>query len=92
LPNQTKSLVKKIRDRLDDLQRYDFIIYPNDHPPAHVHVEQAESVAIVELLPEVRIRESHDFNPFGLNEIIDLCVYFHEFILDKWDELHRKRL
>jgi hypothetical protein len=91
-PNVTKNVSARIRKVLGDMQKYDIITYPNDHPPAHVHFEQGERVAVVELLPEIRVRESYGFTESELGDIVRVTTYFREFLLDRWDELHRRRL
>ncbi|MBI5669207.1 MAG: DUF4160 domain-containing protein [Chloroflexi bacterium] len=91
-PNVTKNVSARIRKLLDDLLKYDIITYPNDHPPAHVHFEQGEWVAMIELLPEVRVRDNYGFTESQLGDIVNLATYFREFLLDRWDELHRRRL
>lgn len=91
-PNVTRNVSARVRKLLDDLQRYDIFTYPNDHTPAHVHFEQGERVAVIDLLPEVRVRENHSFTESQLGNILQVSVYFREFLLDRWDELHRRRL
>jgi hypothetical protein len=56
---------------VDDLQKYAIITDPNDHPPADVHIEQAEKMAVIELVPEVRVRSNKGFKRPELNEIED---------------------
>ena len=91
-PNITKSVISRIKKYADDLQKYMVITYPNDHPPAHVHFELEEKIAVINLVPEVRVRQSRGFNESQLGEILELATYFREFLLDKWDELHRRRV
>jgi len=91
-PNINKSITGRIRDLLEDMQKYAVVIYTNDHPPAHIHFKQGERIAVAELIPNIRIRSNKGFNNTQLGEIIELATYFREFMLDKWDEFHSKRM
>jgi hypothetical protein len=63
------------------------IIFSNDHPPAHVHVKQAEGGAKVSLNP-VEITEYWKLNPRQLRRIEDIVSDNQDYLLEKWNELH----
>jgi hypothetical protein len=49
---------------IDDIDGYEFYVYPNDHPPPHVHVyaaaEQARfSLVSIEMLPKAEMARRH---------------------------------
>lgn len=65
---------------------YRFIIFTNDHPPAHVHVKQAEGGAKLDLDP-VQIVEYFELNQRQLREILEIVEENRELLLEKWQEL-----
>ncbi|MBN2306002.1 MAG: DUF4160 domain-containing protein, partial [Anaerolineae bacterium] len=50
-------------------------IYPNDHPPAHVHISQAGNEARVSLNP-VEIKNNWGFNTREIRKILERVMYF----------------
>jgi hypothetical protein len=69
---------------------YRFKIYPNDHPPAHVHVQKAENEARVGLDPIV-VLSSVGFNSRELTRVVELVEKHRETLLAAWDTYHEGR-
>ncbi|MCC6613286.1 MAG: DUF4160 domain-containing protein [Anaerolineae bacterium] len=67
-----------------------FKIYPNDHPPAHVHVRKAENVARVSL-ETVEVLSSEGFNSRELSRIIEIVEDHQAELLEMWDTFHESR-
>jgi hypothetical protein len=64
---------------------YRFIIFTNDHPPAYVHVKQAEGGAKINLEP-IGIVEYWELNQRQLREIKEIVEEYQTYLLDKWQE------
>ena len=69
---------------------YIFIIFPNDHTPAHVHVKRAEKVARVKLNP-VEIWDYFRFNTREISQILEIVRVNQQVLLAAWDEYHAAR-
>jgi hypothetical protein len=66
---------------------YRIVIFPNDHPPAHVHIIKDDLDAKVQLDP-IEFIEEPDFNPRQMKRILKLVREHQQELLDKWDEIH----
>jgi hypothetical protein len=62
-------------------------IWPNDHPPAHVHVYRAEGLAIVNLLT-LTVRAAYDMKPAELRRALAIVAANRTRFLQKWKEIH----
>ncbi len=69
---------------------YRFKIYPNDHPPAHVHVRKAENVARVSL-ESIEVLSSEGFNSRELSRIMEIVGDHQAELLEMWDTFHESR-
>jgi hypothetical protein len=66
---------------------YQIKIYPNDHPPPHVHVIRAEKEAKVSLDP-IEVKTNYGFNQRAIGDILDMIEAYQEELLAAWDKLH----
>ncbi len=66
---------------------YRFKIYPNDHPPPHVHVQKAEHEARVRF-DQISIMSNEGFNSRELGKIIELIKEHQETLLAMWALYH----
>ena len=69
---------------------YQVKIYPNDHPPAHVHVVKAEHEARVTLEP-VEAKTNLGFNTREIGDILDMIEEHQADLLAEWDRTHPGR-
>jgi hypothetical protein len=65
---------------------YRFIIFFNDHPPAHIHVKHAEGGAKVRL-KAVEITEYYQLTQRQLREIRDIVEENRDYLMEKWREI-----
>ncbi len=67
------------------------LIYPNDHPPAHVHVMSSDCEAVFYLNcldgPPV-LRESFAFNTKQLTRIAAALASSLKTLCEEWDIIH----
>lgn len=72
--------------RFDGLR---FVIYSNDHDPAHVHVLRAGSEAKIQLVGEQpTLIWQHGFSPAELRRILDETRTERFRLLKRWKEIH----
>jgi hypothetical protein len=67
------------------------VIYPNDHPPEHVHVIGSDCEAVFRLhCPEgpVELRESYRFAPRRLRPLAERLSAYLSSLCDEWARLH----
>ncbi len=69
---------------------YQFKIYPNDHPPAHVHVSRPGCEARIGLDPIV-VHNHWGFTNRQISKILDLTEANQPFLLAEWDKYHSER-
>jgi hypothetical protein len=66
-----------------------FVIYSNDHDPAHVHVLRAGCEAKVQLVgPTPSILWQHGFSPAELRRIFEETQKERFRLLKRWKEIH----
>jgi len=66
---------------------FQFIIFVNDHPPAHVHVRRAGNVARVRLQP-VEILHNIGYNQRELRTIRTIVERHQRDLLNAWNAIH----
>ena len=71
-----------------EVNGYKFYLYTDDHLPIHVHVWKGGSEAKVVLVPETMIKDNYGFKSKELRQIVGVIEEHHEFILEKWHEIH----
>lgn len=66
---------------------YIFVIYPNDHAPAHVHVKKAENDARIRLDP-VEVLHNWGFSNRELQRILEITSTNQAMLLGAWNRIH----
>ncbi len=66
-----------------------FVIYGNDHLPAHVHVKQADNDARIRLDP-VEVLHNEGFNERELGKILSITRDNLTLFWETWDKFHPK--
>ena len=64
-----------------------FVIYPNDHEPAHVHVIGADWEVVVNLV-DVRIREAIKCSGHQAQLAVRFAAEHRETLLEAWRRFH----
>lgn len=65
---------------------YQVVIFPNDHPPAHVHVRRSGNTARVRLEP-VEILHNQGFNIRELGQIVGIVKQHQAMLLLAWQRI-----
>jgi hypothetical protein len=70
--------------RIDGLR---VVIYPNDHPPAHVHILGPGWVVVIDLM-ELKVRETIGCDEREARRVLRLIAGYRGTLLDAWRRLH----
>jgi Domain of unknown function (DUF4160) len=63
------------------------VVYPNDHPPAHVHVVGPGWVVVVNLL-ESEVREAIRCSEGEARRVLQLVAPHRKALIEKWRQFH----
>ena len=63
------------------------VIYPNDHPPAHVHVLGPDWVVVINLVGPV-VREVINCSERQARRALGLIMSHEAELMDAWNRLH----
>ena len=66
---------------------FEFVIYPNDHTPMHVHVFKSDGEVKINLLP-VTVVESWNMKKSNARKAKRIAVEHQNFLIEKWREIH----
>ncbi|NEP76348.1 DUF4160 domain-containing protein [Okeania sp. SIO2G5] len=71
-------------------QGFRFFVYPNDHEPAHVHVQKAQDWAKIQVSgDELELLEvSRKMKAKDINKMLDIAEEHHKKLLTGWEEIH----
>lgn len=64
-----------------------FVIYPNDHTPAHVHIVGPDWEIVVNLT-EVELREVHSCTLANARHALRLAAEHQDSLLNEWRRIH----
>ncbi|MDQ3812997.1 MAG: DUF4160 domain-containing protein [Armatimonadota bacterium] len=68
-----------------------FVVFSEDHEPAHLHFFKAGDELVVNLGDEDTrpwVRENHGMKPQTLRLAFNIVVRKQEFLLEKWRRIH----
>ena len=68
---------------------YQFVIYSNEHEPAHVHVYKGDDVARIQLEP-VQVLNNWGYNTREISKILSIVGEHQEFLIAAWQRLQRR--
>jgi hypothetical protein len=70
---------------------YKFVIFSDDHEPAHVHVKKAGNMIRIQLDSGQGIKILTIYGKLKVAEIAKakaLTIQYNQFLLEKWREIH----
>lgn len=65
-----------------------FFFYSEEHLPIHIHVENGDGRAKVNVYPEIRLVENNSIKPQDIRKALQIISVHQEDIIDKWKEFH----
>ena len=65
-----------------------FYFYADEHLPIHVHLENGDGLAKIELEPEIKLVENKDIKPKDIKRAMSIVEQYKEEFIEKWKEFH----
>jgi hypothetical protein len=75
---------------IDRINGFRFMIFPNDHRPAHVHVFKGGAMAIIEI-ESLEVREGEKMDQRDVNSAVRYVAERRGLFARKWEEIHGRR-
>ena len=65
-----------------------FFFYADEHLPIHIHLENADGLAKIELEPCIKLIENKGIKPCDIKRAITIVEHYREEFIEKWIEFH----
>ncbi len=65
-----------------------FYFYADEHLPIHVHVENGDGRAKIDILPSIKLVSNNGIKPQDLKKAMNIIKTFKEEIISAWYEFH----
>ena len=65
-----------------------FYFYADEHLPIHVHLENGDGLAKIELEPEIKLVENKVIKPKDIKRAMSIVEQYKEEFIEKWKEFH----
>ena len=65
-----------------------FYFYSDEHEPIHVHVENADGRAKIDILPTITVVENRNIKPQDLKKAIAMVELYKDKFITDWKEYH----
>ncbi|MDR2207094.1 MAG: DUF4160 domain-containing protein [Flavobacteriaceae bacterium] len=65
-----------------------FFFYSEEHLPIHVHIENADGKAKINLVPETEVVENKNIKPKDLKKAIAIIELYKDDFISAWKEYH----
>ena len=62
--------------------------YTDEHLPIHVHLENSDGLAKIELEPEIRLVENKGIKSKDIKRAMSIVEQYKEEFIEKWKEFH----
>ena len=64
-----------------------FYFYADEHLPIHVHLENGDGLAKIELEPEIKLVENKGIKPKDIKRAMSIVEQYKEEFIEKWEEI-----
>jgi hypothetical protein len=65
-----------------------FFFYSDEHTPIHVHIENGEGKAKINLLPTVEVAENRNIKSKDIKKALIIIDLYKEEFIDEWHKYH----
>lgn len=65
-----------------------FYFYADEHLPIHVHLENGDGLAKIELEPEIILVENKGIKSKDIKRAMSIVEQYKEEFIEKWKEFH----
>ena len=63
-----------------------FYFYADEHLPIHVHLENGDGLAKIELDPKIKLLENKGIKPKDIKRAMSIVEQYKEEFIEKWKE------
>jgi hypothetical protein len=65
-----------------------FFFYSDEHTPIHVHIENSDGKAKINLVPVIEIVENRHIKPADMKRALIIVEMYREEFIKAWNEYH----
>jgi len=65
-----------------------FYFYSDEHTPVHVHIENSDGKAKINLIPAIEIIENKNIKNKDIKKALTIIELYKEEFIDAWYEYH----
>jgi len=65
-----------------------FYFYSDEHTPVHVHIENSDGKAKINLVPTIEIVENKNIKPKDMKKALSVIELYKEEFVKAWNEYH----
>jgi hypothetical protein len=65
-----------------------FFFYSDEHPPVHVHIENSDGRAKINMLPLIEVAENKNIKPQDIKKALAIVEMYREDFIKAWNEYH----
>jgi hypothetical protein len=65
-----------------------FYFYSDEHAPVHVHIENSDGKAKINLVPETAVVENRNIKPKDIKKALAIIDLYKEEFISAWNEYH----
>lgn len=65
-----------------------FYFYSDEHTPVHVHIENSDGKAKINLIPVTEVVENRNIKPKDLKKALTVIDMYREEFIQAWNEHH----
>ena len=65
-----------------------FYFYSDEHTPIHVHIENGDGKAKINLVPKIELLENRNIKPKDIKKALAIIELYKEDFINAWNEYH----
>ena len=66
-----------------------FYFYSDEHKPVHVHIENSDGRAKINLVPTIELVENRNIKPKDIKKAMTVINLYKEEFVEAWNEFHK---
>jgi len=65
-----------------------FFFYSDEHEPIHVHIENSDGRAKIDLVPSIEVVENNNIKPKDIKKALAIVEMYKDEFINAWNEYH----
>ena len=65
-----------------------FYFYSDEHKPVHVHIENGDGKAKINLVPSIELVENTNIKPKDIKKALTIIDLYKEDFINEWEKYH----